>query len=92
MFVCAVASAPAEHDDMHAEVVRSDMVVNPDSFQYSYETSNGISAKSSGELRKIGDESGIVSQGDYSYSIDGVKYSTSYVADENGTEIIHMKC
>lgn len=40
LFVCAVASAPVEHDQSHAEVVRSEMVVNPDSFNYAYGTNH----------------------------------------------------
>lgn len=85
MFVCVVAGGPVEHDNAHAETLRSEMVVNPDSFQYNYETSNGIAAKSAGQLKQIGEEAGIVSQGDYSFTAeDGVKYAISYVADENG--------
>lgn len=72
-------------DDQHAEVLRSESAVNPDSFQYNYETSNGIVAKEAGQLKTIGTESAIVSQGEYGYKADdGVEYSVSYVADENG--------
>lgn len=85
MFVCVVAGAPVEHDNAHAEVVRSEMVVNPDSYSYNYETSNGISAQSSGQVKQVGEEAGIVQQGEYSFTAeDGVKYHVSYVADENG--------
>lgn len=85
LFVCVVTGSPVEHDNAHAEIVRSEMVVNPDSYEYHFETSNGIAAKSSGQLRQVGTESGIVSQGDYSFTAeDGVKYAVSYVADENG--------
>lgn len=59
--------------------------MNPDSFQYAYETSNGIKAQSAGQLKQIGEESGIIAQGDYSYRApDGQEIKVSYIADENG--------
>lgn len=112
----AVASAavlPSSSADAQAETLRSESVVNPDSFQYSYETSNGIvslyrifnwfqkqkanahgffswkKAEEKGQLKQIGAESGIVSQGEYSYtSQDGQKITVSYTADENGFQPI----
>lgn len=49
--------------DATAQVLRNDQVVNPDSFQYAYETSNGIQAQESGQLRQIGRDAAIVAQG-----------------------------
>lgn len=72
--------------DNQAQVLRSDSVVNPDSFQYSYETSNGIVANEEGQLKQFtDDESAIVSQGGFRYTApDGTPISIQYVADENG--------
>lgn len=86
--IVAVASAavlPGQHADAVAETLRADSVVNPDSFQYAYETSNGIAAKEAGQLKQIGTESGIVTQGEYTYTApDGQQIRVTYVADENG--------
>lgn len=71
--------------DATAQILRNDQEVNPDSFQYAYETSNGIRAQESGQLRQIGRDAAIVTQGSYSYiSPEGEPVSISYIADENG--------
>ncbi|XP_055319515.1 uncharacterized protein LOC129577077 [Sitodiplosis mosellana] len=68
-----------------AQTLRSDAVVNPDSFQYAYETSNGISGQEQGQLKQIGSEAGIATQGNFQYtSPEGIPVQISYVADENG--------
>ncbi|XP_055320745.1 cuticle protein CP14.6-like [Sitodiplosis mosellana] len=80
-----VVGAYAQHPDASAQVLRNDAVVNPDSFNYAYETSNGIAAKEQGQLKQIGSESGIAAQGDFGYtSPEGEKIQLSYIADENG--------
>lgn len=77
--------APVLGQDVAAQIVRSESVVNPDSFQYAYETSNGIQAKAGGQLKQVGSESAVVHNGDYSYTApDGQQYALTYVADENG--------
>lgn len=69
-----------------AQILRSDSETNPDSFRYSYETSNGIQAQEAGQLRQIGRDAAVVTQGSYSYiSPEGEPVSVSYIADENGT-------
>lgn len=72
--------------DNQAQVLRSESVVNPDSFQYEYETSNGIAANEAGQLKQFTEEeSAIVSQGAFRYTApDGTPISVQYVADENG--------
>lgn len=49
----AVALADVSHLDT---VVRFESVVNPDSYQYAYETSKGIKAEESGNLKNAGSE------------------------------------
>lgn len=85
MAVAIAADVPAPSSDAQAETLRFDSAVNPDSFQYAYETSNGIKAQEAGQLKQIENEQSIVAQGDYSYkSPEGQDISVSYIADENG--------
>lgn len=52
---------------------------------FSYETSNGISAEEEGNVLNEGSENeSIAVRGQYSFVIDGVTYTVTYVADENG--------
>jgi len=60
---------------------------NPDgSYNYSYETGNGIQAQEEGHLNNVGtDNEVVVVHGSFSYTdSDGQIYKISYVADENG--------
>nr|CAH7760760.1 unnamed protein product [Callosobruchus chinensis] len=71
-----------------APIVKYDSDVREDgSYEYSYETGNGIAAQESGVQRPVPPigELGTAAQGSYSYtSPEGVPVSVSYVADENG--------
>lgn len=67
-FFAVVAVAYGQHPDAQAETLRRESVVNPDSFNYAYETSNGIAAKEQGQVKQIGAESGIAAQGDFGYT------------------------
>lgn len=54
------------------------------SYNYAYETGNGISAQERGTSRG-GANGGTAAQGSFSYTgPDGGRYSISYTADENG--------
>ncbi|KAK9303066.1 hypothetical protein QLX08_005119 [Tetragonisca angustula] len=60
---------------------------NPDgSYNFNYETGNGIKAEEHGQLKQLNEtNSVIIVQGSYSYSdADGAPVALSYVADENG--------
>lgn len=46
-----------------ATSLRESSVVNPDSFQYAFETSNGISAQEAGQLKQVGAEAAVAAQG-----------------------------
>lgn len=71
--------------DAQAQILRNDQEVNPESYRYAYETSNGIRSEASGQVRQIGRDAAVVSQGQYSYtSPEGEPVSISYIADENG--------
>ncbi|KAL1394781.1 hypothetical protein pipiens_002995 [Culex pipiens pipiens] len=72
--------------DKDATVLRHDAEVNVDgSYQYAYETSNGIAHEEQGALKNLGEEQAQVAQGRFSYTDpEGNKISLQYVADENG--------
>lgn len=55
-------------------------------WNYSYETSDGVSAQAQGQLKNVGtDEEAISVQGSFSFvADDGQTYTVNYVADENG--------
>lgn len=67
-------------------ILRQASDVSPDgSYQFSYETENGIAASESGAPKPIGDEVPVVVQGQFQYTDnDGNPISLTYVADENG--------
>lgn len=49
-----------------------------------YETEDKIKVEETGSQKQIGDESGTVAQGSYSFEYDGVTYTVNWIADENG--------
>ncbi|EEZ98928.2 endocuticle structural glycoprotein SgAbd-1 [Tribolium castaneum] len=54
-------------------------------YRFEYETENHISQQEIGQLKNLGNEEANVVQGTYSYTgPDGVTYTVSYIADENG--------
>ncbi|XP_066139268.1 cuticle protein CP14.6-like [Euwallacea fornicatus] len=84
--LAAVAVAAPASQDAQASVVKNDADVAPDSYNYSYETSNGISAGEQGQLNNAGSETeSLAVRGEFKYTgPDGVVYQVSYVADDNG--------
>lgn len=81
-----VAVAAAVEDDKNAQVLRSDSRVGADSYEYAYETSNGINGQASGQLKNFGPEQdAVVSNGAFGWvDPEGHKWTLTYVADENG--------
>ncbi|XP_018580253.1 endocuticle structural glycoprotein SgAbd-8-like [Anoplophora glabripennis] len=68
-------------------ILRLDSDIAPDgsSYQYAYDTENGISAQESGSLVAAGPEPALAARGSYQYtSPEGVPVQISYIADENG--------
>ncbi|KAG6451777.1 endocuticle structural glycoprotein SgAbd-8 [Manduca sexta] len=87
MLVAVAFAAPQgqpEHEPI--PIVRDDSQINGDgSYQYAYETGNGISADQKGELKKVGDVEALEVQGEFKYpSENGEQISLTYTADENG--------
>ncbi|CAB3221321.1 unnamed protein product [Arctia plantaginis] len=69
-------------------ILKQEQNINPDgSYEYSYETGNGIAAQEQGSLKSSGpnSEPSIAVQGSFSYTdLDGTPISLTYIADENG--------
>ncbi|XP_011185901.1 larval cuticle protein 65Ag1-like [Zeugodacus cucurbitae] len=82
----AVAFAAPATPDGDAQVVRFDSDVQPNGFNYAYETSNGIQEQASASLDNEGSENEAISvKGSYSFvADDGQTYTVTYIADENG--------
>ncbi|XP_019550516.3 endocuticle structural glycoprotein SgAbd-2 [Aedes albopictus] len=80
--VCAVWA----DSDQEATVLRHDAEVNVDgSYQFAYETSNGILHEEQGQLKTVGEDQAVVAEGRFAYTdAEGNKFSVQYVADENG--------
>ncbi|XP_026327618.1 larval cuticle protein LCP-17-like [Hyposmocoma kahamanoa] len=72
--------------DAEAQILRQDADVNVESYNYAYETSNGIAAQEAGQLKNAGREDAAIQvQGSNSYtSPEGQVIQLQYVADENG--------
>ncbi|XP_052860380.1 larval cuticle protein 65Ag1-like [Anopheles cruzii] len=72
--------------DKNAKTLKFSSAMNLDSYNYQYETSNGISAQETGELKNFGSEaSALAVRGTFSFTADdGHVYTVNYIADENG--------
>ncbi|XP_073840373.1 larval cuticle protein 65Ag1-like [Musca autumnalis] len=81
LFAVALAAPRPE-----AEILRNDADVGPEGYSYSYATSDGNQGEEQGQLKNIGTEEEAISvKGSYSFvADDGVTYTVTYVADENG--------
>lgn len=77
---CVVAAAFGE-----TQVLRSEQIVNADSFNYVIELDDGQVQQQQGQLRGSGDEQAIVQTGNFAWvSPEGEQIAVQYVADENG--------
>ncbi|CAH0605472.1 unnamed protein product [Chrysodeixis includens] len=84
LFVAVAVAAPADKD---AVVLRYDSDnIGVDGYNYAVETSNGQSIQEQGQLKNVGTENEALEvRGQFSYTgPDGVVYSVSYIANENG--------
>ncbi|KAJ8979026.1 hypothetical protein NQ317_003129 [Molorchus minor] len=68
------------------KILRQSQDISPDgTYQWLYETENGIAAQEQGGLKTIGNEQGTAAQGSFQYtSPEGIPIALTYVADENG--------
>ncbi|XP_063387195.1 larval cuticle protein 65Ag1-like [Cydia fagiglandana] len=84
----AVALAAPQHQDQQppVEILKQDSIVGPEGYHFEFETSDGTSRQEQGTLKQISeDHKAIEVQGSYKYTApDGVVYTVTYTADENG--------
>ncbi|KAM0732567.1 Endocuticle structural glycoprotein SgAbd-1 [Formica fusca] len=83
-----VAVVVAQHQQQPVAILRQAQDISPEgSYNYAYETENGISASEQGSPQPVGPkgEPVVVAQGQYQYTApDGTPIAVSYSADENG--------
>ncbi|KAF5298342.1 hypothetical protein FQR65_LT01120 [Abscondita terminalis] len=85
-FASVVIAAPQLSPDHNAVIVKYNSDNGGDSYNYGYETSNKISHQETGQLVNAGTENeSMTVRGQFSYvGLDGVVYTITYIADENG--------
>ncbi|XP_064542609.1 larval cuticle protein 65Ag1-like [Drosophila montana] len=85
VFVALFALALAAPVD-DVKILRQDSDVQPESYKYGLETSDGTKKDEQGQLKNIGTEQEAISvQGSFSFvADDGQTYVVNYIADENG--------
>ncbi|CAH2048489.1 unnamed protein product, partial [Iphiclides podalirius] len=82
-----VAPSYARTDEANAPIVRSDYEINPEgSYQYAYETANGITGEAQGTIKNPNSEAATLEvRGSFGYTApDGTPVRLIYQADENG--------
>ncbi|KAL5286663.1 hypothetical protein ACFFRR_007963 [Megaselia abdita] len=86
VFTALFALTVAGPVSQEVEVLRIGNDIGPESHKYSLETSDGVKIESQGFLENTGtDHESYSHRGFYSYvADDGVTYTVTYVADENG--------
>lgn len=72
--------------DASSKILRFEQASSPDgSYQYAFETDNGIDVQEKGEPKIVDDVQTLNVQGGYSYvAPDGTVISMQYIANENG--------
>nr|XP_021207423.1 cuticular protein RR-1 motif 37 isoform X1 [Bombyx mori] len=89
LVAAALAAPQPQKSDQTAEIIKQDFDQQVDgSYQFSYETDNGIKAEETGSLKKASGPDAsdvIIAQGAFSYTApDGTVISLNYVADDDG--------
>ncbi|KAF9802677.1 hypothetical protein SFRURICE_011688 [Spodoptera frugiperda] len=85
LFVAAAVAVPVDPKD--ATIVRYDNDnIGVEGFNYAVETSDGKVAQEQGQLKNVGTENEAIEvRGQFSYpGPDGVVYTVTYIANENG--------
>ncbi|XP_034833925.1 endocuticle structural protein SgAbd-6-like [Maniola hyperantus] len=82
--VALAAAVPQEQEP--AYILKQESNVNPDGYNFEFETSDGISRQEQGTLKQISeDQQALEVQGTYKYTApDGVTYVVTFVANEHG--------
>ncbi|XP_043269765.1 endocuticle structural glycoprotein SgAbd-8-like [Venturia canescens] len=86
--VASAAQLGGGHEHEPVAILRQSQDISPEgSYNYAYETENGINVQESGQPGPVNEEGqpAVVAQGSFQYTApDGTPISVSYVADENG--------
>ncbi|XP_064292106.1 endocuticle structural glycoprotein SgAbd-5-like [Plodia interpunctella] len=85
--IALAAAAPQAQSPQDVQILRYDINNSGlDSHDFAFELSDGTKHEERGELRNAGSENEIYAvQGQYSWvGPDGVTYTVTYIADENG--------
>ncbi|XP_026760524.2 endocuticle structural glycoprotein SgAbd-5-like [Galleria mellonella] len=84
-FVAAALAVP-QHDQNPVYILKQAADVNPEGYQFEFETSDGTSRQEQGTLKQVSeDHKAIEVSGSYKYvAPDGVTYTITYTADERG--------
>ncbi|CAH0727795.1 unnamed protein product, partial [Brenthis ino] len=85
VFAAAASAAPQNYQDV--QILRYDVNNSGlDSYNFAWELSDGSKHEEQGQLKNQGTENEAISvQGQYSWvAPDGVTYTVTYIADENG--------
>ncbi|KAF7269291.1 flexible cuticle protein 12-like [Rhynchophorus ferrugineus] len=80
-------AAPQNPADAQAQVLRYENDnIGVEGYNFNYETSNGIQQQEQGTLQNAGTENEVIQvRGSFTYTgPDGVTYTVTYIADENG--------
>ncbi|KAH8416023.1 hypothetical protein KR222_006647 [Zaprionus bogoriensis] len=89
--VAALALVSADSSQSQPQLLGYDSNVEHNGkFRFSYHLDNGQEVVEQGELKNIekADAGGEAVKGQYSWEVDGEKYSVTYIADENGFQPI----
>ncbi|CAG9771910.1 unnamed protein product [Ceutorhynchus assimilis] len=87
LLAVALAAPQVNPQDAQAQVLKYDSDnTGIDGYNFAFETSNGISQQEQGTLQNAGSENESMQvRGSFSYTgADGVTYTVTYIADENG--------
>ncbi|KAL0832450.1 hypothetical protein ABMA28_000682 [Loxostege sticticalis] len=87
LLVAVAAAVPVSQDPKDAVVTRYESDnIGVEGFRYAYETSDGKSAQEEGQLKNVGTENEAIEvRGQFAYTgPDGVVYTVTYIANENG--------
>ncbi|CAG4986504.1 endocuticle structural glycoprotein ABD-5-like [Colias croceus] len=82
----AVAAAAPQQPQEPTYILKQDSVVNPDGYNFEFETSDGTQRQEQGNLKQLAENvQALQVQGSYKYAApDGLIYTVTYVADEHG--------
>ncbi|XP_017010502.2 larval cuticle protein 65Ag1-like [Drosophila takahashii] len=86
LFAVAAAGTSRLQSPQEAVILKQASDIEPSSFAYNWETSDGQAAQAAGQLKNIGTEQeALAVKGSFSFvGDDGQTYTVNYIADENG--------